>query len=167
MTAKERKTLSKQSKYWRKKRKQMRINDSKMFSFRIKEFTVLKPEKSDTDAQWKTFRTSREREEKKCSQRSMYLCWKRYYFAFHWHLRRLNRKVCCRMNEIPKSNKRPRWNKFTNKKNHKQIKAHSTNEYSQALWRSPFGNSNYYYYYYDLRSVCERRLVIIRVNWNE
>lgn len=39
----------------------MRINDSKMFSFRIKEFTVLKPEKSDTDAQWKTFRTSRER----------------------------------------------------------------------------------------------------------
>lgn len=96
----------------------------------------------------------REREEKKCSQRSMYLCWKRYYFAFHWHLRRLNRKVCCRMNEIPKSNKRPRWNKFTNKKNHKQIKAHSTNEYSQALWCSPFGNSNYYYYYYyDLRSV--------------
>lgn len=114
MKTKERKTLSKQSRYWRKKRKQMRINDSKMFSFRIKEFTVLKPEKSDTDAQWKTFRTSREK--KKCSQRSMYLCWKRYYFAFHWHLRRLNRKVCCRMNEIPKSNKRPRWNKFTNKK---------------------------------------------------
>lgn len=95
-------------------KKQMRINDSKMFSFRIKEFTVLKREESDTDAQWKTFRTSREK--KKCSQRSMYLCWKRYYFAFHWHLRRLNQKECCRMNGIPKSNKRPRWNKFTNKK---------------------------------------------------
>lgn len=64
----------------------------------------------------------------------------------------------------PNQTKDPVETNLQTKKNHKQIKAHSTNEYSQALWCSPFGNSNYYYYYYDLRSVCERRLVIIRVN---